>query len=108
MRGRRCWTPAIRRSQRFSIRSCDDRVGFRDLKRAPLRVSRVLVATPPPPLDVRMGLGRPLELPPGEVHEGRDLVAEFLILGLEGPIREDLPEDLVGLGSPTHPSGRGA
>ena len=36
-------------------------------------------------------------------HQGRDLVGEVLVVGLEGPDAQDGPEDLVGLGSTTFP-----
>ena len=40
---------------------------------------------------------RSVDVPPGPVDEGRQLLGEVLVVRLEGPTREELPEDLVGL-----------
>ena len=47
-----------------------------------------------------MACGRALEALPRFAHEVRDLVREVLVLALEGPDGQEVPEDLVGTGSP--------
>ena len=65
----------------------------------PLRVPRFPQLLPPPPPAVLVVLRRAVEVPAGlEDHVGH-LVGEVLVLGLEGPDGEELPEDLVGLAS---------
>ena len=41
---------------------------------------------------------RPVEVPPSTLHEARDLVGDVLVVGLEGPDRQEVPEDLIRLG----------
>jgi len=61
---------------------------------------RFPIGAPPPPLEVLVVLRRPVEVPPGPPNQARNLVREVLVLRLEGPVGEDLPEDLVGLAAP--------
>ena len=67
-------------------------------------MTRNLIPRPSPPLEVRVRVSSPLvlgwrsvEVPPGLADELRGLVAQVLVVRLEGPDGQQLPEDLVRL-----------
>ena len=76
---------------------------MRNGMRTPLRMSRDIVAAPTPPLEVVVPeallvlLWRSVDVPPCLPDELRDLVGEVLVVVLEGPVAQHIPEDLVRL-----------
>ena len=76
---------------------------MRNGMRTPLRMSRDIVAAPTPPPEVLVPEavlaleGRSVDVPPGPPDELRDLVGEVLVVVLEGPVAQHIPEDLVRL-----------
>ena len=106
---RACWDepPALRGRQRHTGGAHHDLVGsLRPCQGAEALVARFPVPLPPPGTPVTMACGRALEALPRFAHEVRDLVREVLVLALEGPDGQDVPEDLVGLGAPGGPEVR--
>ena len=64
---------------------------------------RLPVALPLPRGPVPVGDRRTLDGLACPTHEARGLVAEVHVLPLDGPIGQEAPEDLVGLGAPGDP-----
>ena len=61
-----------------------------------MRVPRDTIPCPRPAPAVVVVLRRPVDVPARLVHHRGALVAEVLVVGLEGPDGQELPEDLVG------------
>ena len=66
--------------------------------REPLVPLRHIVAGPPPPHEVLVTPWWPVEGPSCPTDLRGYLVVEVLVGGVEGPIRHDVPEELVRLG----------
>ena len=99
-------TPARRGLQGSASRTLHQVPMARYLIRSPTLVplEEALVAGPPPPPQVRMLSGGPVEVLPGLVHKVRGQVRQVHIFRVKCRAAEELPQELVGMSS-AHISG---
>ena len=85
------------RREGLSVLTREDRVPLRYFRGAEVPVARGPVPRPFPLGPRRIVCRRTVEVLAGLPHEGRGLVGEVPVLWNQGPVREEVPEDLVGL-----------
>ena len=91
--------PTRGRGQRHTALACDARVFARHRPGTPILAVRFPIEGPFPPLEVLVVPRRAVDVPPMHLDHRGHLVGEVLVVWTEGHRRQEVPEELVGLGT---------